>query len=183
MEHIICFPWHENKIIIARWSHLLGVRICIDKLDPQIFFVTHTLNPNDEMWMKRLQTYHSAAADSIQSFHPEAIAKIETALSQHDVVVVGMFLNPFVIWVRLTLWKKEIAYHYQYRLSEQMETTAGNKNVGRLAHFSTGFIKNVDRRKCNDQKSPANGSFLELLSPNTLDRRIPTIRYGIADSE
>ena len=28
------------------------------------------------------------------------------------VVVVGMFLNPYVIWVRLTLWQKGIAYHY-----------------------------------------------------------------------
>ena len=62
--------------------------------------------------MKRLETYHPDAQHSIQSFHPNTIAEVEKAIAQHDVVVVGMFLNPYVIWVRLTLWQKGIAYHY-----------------------------------------------------------------------
>jgi monothiol glutaredoxin len=62
--------------------------------------------------MKRLENYHSRAKKVTQSFHPKIVLDIENSIRKHNVVVVGMFLNPYVLWVRLVLWKAGISYHY-----------------------------------------------------------------------
>jgi len=62
--------------------------------------------------MKRHQHYHPEAKKSIQSFHSAIVNEVQQAIEEHDVVVVGMFLNPYVIMVRLALGQAKIPYHY-----------------------------------------------------------------------
>ncbi len=52
------------------------------------------------------------ALKSIESFHPEIIAEIQKAISEHEWVVVGMNMNPVVKQGRKHLAQKNIAYHY-----------------------------------------------------------------------
>ena len=59
---------------------------------------------------------HSAfgplAKQSIHSFHPEVVSEVQDTVQQQAVVVVGMFLNPYVIFVRYLLRKANIPYTY-----------------------------------------------------------------------
>jgi monothiol glutaredoxin len=62
--------------------------------------------------MKRHQQYHPQAQTYIETFHSTVVNEVEQAIQQHDVVVVGMFLNPYVIWVRMVLRQANLPYHY-----------------------------------------------------------------------
>ena len=59
--------------------------------------------------MQRHQQYHQRAQDEITAFHNNVVSEVQQAITQHDVVVVGMFLNPYVLWVRFVLSQANVS--------------------------------------------------------------------------
>jgi monothiol glutaredoxin len=55
---------------------------------------------------------HSAIRTKIASYHQEVVAEVKRAVATHDVVVVGMRLNPFPGKARRLLDSHGIAYEY-----------------------------------------------------------------------
>ena len=62
--------------------------------------------------MKRHQKYHPEAQKRIESFQVSIVDEAQLAIKEHDVVVIGMFLNPYVLIVRFALNQSKIPYHY-----------------------------------------------------------------------
>ena len=62
--------------------------------------------------MNRIDKYHPEAERSIREFHPSVVNEIQQAITENEVVVVGMFLNPYVLFVRLALKQANIPYRY-----------------------------------------------------------------------
>ena len=52
------------------------------------------------------------AHDHLNTFHASVLSEIQEAIKQHDVVVVGMFLNPHVYMAQKALKDAHISYHY-----------------------------------------------------------------------
>lgn len=52
------------------------------------------------------------AASKMQSFHPETIEQVKSALGRSDVVVVGMAQNPHVRAVRKALEEASVPFEY-----------------------------------------------------------------------
>lgn len=55
---------------------------------------------------------HPVAQSKQGSFHRETIERVQAAIRQHDVVVLGMNINPFPRRARQLLDSKNIPYHY-----------------------------------------------------------------------
>jgi monothiol glutaredoxin len=55
---------------------------------------------------------HPSAREKIACNHEATIREIETAMAAHDVVVVGMAVNPFPRKARALLTEHKIAFHY-----------------------------------------------------------------------
>ena len=56
--------------------------------------------------------YTALAIESIDMFHIDIVQEVQKTVEEKDVVVVGMFLNPYVLWVRKTLSDHNIKYTY-----------------------------------------------------------------------
>ena len=52
-----------------------------------------------------------AALDAITHFHPDIVAHVAEAITQHDVVIVGMAQNPVVKKARKVLTEAGIPFH------------------------------------------------------------------------
>jgi len=57
--------------------------------------------------------YTDHAQSHISTYHKQTIEELKTLIAQHDVVVVGMFLNPYVSKVKRSLKNHKIVFHYQ----------------------------------------------------------------------
>lgn len=55
---------------------------------------------------------HPAAQRKQASFHRQTIEQVQAAIRQHDVVVLGMNMNPFPRRARQLLDSRNIPYHY-----------------------------------------------------------------------
>jgi glutaredoxin-related protein len=55
---------------------------------------------------------HPAAADKLGGYQAELIERVRALVSQHDVVVVGMSMNPFPGRARKLLEQQGVAYEY-----------------------------------------------------------------------
>jgi glutaredoxin-related protein len=55
---------------------------------------------------------HPAILDRITQLHQDVVQEVAAAVDQHDVVVVGMALNPHCAWARKALEKAGIAHQY-----------------------------------------------------------------------
>ena len=110
--------------------------------------------------------YHTAAEKAISAFHPTIVQQVQQAVHQHDVVVVGMFLNPYVLWVRLVLRQNNIPYHYlQYGgyLSKWKHRLAIKIWSG-WPTFPQVFIKGSLIGGCAEtRKALQDGSLLQIL--------------------
>lgn len=53
-----------------------------------------------------------AASKSIETFHPDCVKEVETAIKEHQYVIVGMWQNPFVSKARKLLEEKNITFKY-----------------------------------------------------------------------
>ena len=63
--------------------------------------------------MRNTHKEHSPLAeDFLQGFHPSILTEVQKSIAEHDVVVIGMFLNPHVFMVRKALKEANISYHY-----------------------------------------------------------------------
>lgn len=64
--------------------------------------------------MRKIHTNLSAQAEqTIYSFHSETITDLQDCIEKHDVVVVGMALNPYVISVKKSLKQHKISFIYK----------------------------------------------------------------------
>lgn len=54
----------------------------------------------------------AAALEAREAYHKDVVAEVVKAVAEHDVVVVGMGINPFVKRARAALDEAGIAYHY-----------------------------------------------------------------------
>ena len=52
------------------------------------------------------------AKDFLCDFHADIVNNVQKTVFEHDVVVVGMFLNPHVFYVKRALEKEGIAFTY-----------------------------------------------------------------------
>lgn len=55
---------------------------------------------------------HMAAQNAISQFYPEIVAEVESAISNHEWVIVGMGQNPVVKKARRILESKGVNFHY-----------------------------------------------------------------------
>lgn len=55
---------------------------------------------------------HPGIADRIATYHRDIVEEVESAIAQHDVVVVGMKQNPHPRKARRALGAKGIPFHY-----------------------------------------------------------------------
>ena len=55
---------------------------------------------------------HPAVRDKITDNHRDIVDEVQRAVSTHDVVVVGMAINPFPRRARKALGERGIAFHY-----------------------------------------------------------------------
>ena len=58
-------------------------------------------------------SYGNHAHAYLHSFHKKVVDEVQEAVQNQPVVVVGMFLNPYVLWARFTLWQAKIPYTYR----------------------------------------------------------------------
>jgi len=118
--------------------------------------------------MERHTQYHPTAEQAISSFHPNIVGQVQQAVQQHDVVVVGMFLNPYVLWVRLVLRQNKIPYHYlQYGgyLSKWKHRLA-IKIWSAWPTFPQVFVKGSLIGGCSEtRKALQNGTLQQLIHP------------------
>ena len=57
--------------------------------------------------------YHNLAQQTISNNHNQTLEELESLIQKHDVVVVGMFLNPHVARAKRLLTQHSISFHYQ----------------------------------------------------------------------
>jgi len=55
---------------------------------------------------------HPAIREEVASSHRETVEEVRRAIAEHDVVVVGMGINPFPKRARKTLTKRGTKFHY-----------------------------------------------------------------------
>ena len=63
--------------------------------------------------MSNVHDKHSPLAkDFLDTFHASVLSEIQEAINTHDVVVIGMFLNPHVYMAQQALKEANVSYHY-----------------------------------------------------------------------
>lgn len=55
---------------------------------------------------------HPAIRDKVSRYHEQVLTEVQAAVARHDVVVVGMGINPHPFQAKRALDKAGIAYHY-----------------------------------------------------------------------
>jgi monothiol glutaredoxin len=55
---------------------------------------------------------HPAIADKVGNYHADVVARVRSLVEQHDVVVVGMSMNPFPGRARRLLEERGIPFEY-----------------------------------------------------------------------
>ena len=58
------------------------------------------------------QSYAPLAATFLDDFHNNIVQEVQKTVSEQDVVVIGMFLNPHVSSIKKALQKENIAFTY-----------------------------------------------------------------------
>ena len=125
--------------------------------------------------MRRVHTQQSPLAEEfLQKFHISIVEEVQEAVSSHDVVVIGMFLNPHVIMARRALTASNISYHYlQYGgyLSQWKQRLAIKMWSG-WPTFPQVFVKGVlIGGNTRTQKALKTGYLQELLGKADSDSR------------
>ncbi len=95
---------------------------------------------------------HPAVRDAVARIHESIVLEVQTAITRHAVVVVGMKSNPFVGKARAVLDAAAIQYHYmeygsylsQWRLRTALKMWTG------WSSFPMVFVKGVLVGGAND---------------------------------
>jgi monothiol glutaredoxin len=58
------------------------------------------------------EKYSPLAKDYLDNFHSNVVQEVQKTVSEQDVIVIGMFLNPHVYAVKMALQKKNIPFTY-----------------------------------------------------------------------
>jgi len=98
---------------------------------------------------------HPAIRDTVAQHHQSVVQAVQSALTSHAVVVVGMKSNPFVAKARAVLDAAAIEYHYmeygsylsQWRLRTALKMWTG------WSSFPMVFVKGVLVGGANDLKA------------------------------
>ena len=98
---------------------------------------------------------HPAVRDDVARIHESIVLEVQTAITRHAVVVVGMKSNPFVGKARAVLDAAAIQYHYmeygsylsQWRLRTALKMWTG------WSSFPMVFVKGVLVGGANDLKA------------------------------
>ena len=58
------------------------------------------------------QNYAPLATKFLEGFHESVVEEVRKTVMEQDVVVIGMFLNPHVMYIKKALQKENIAFTY-----------------------------------------------------------------------
>ena len=120
------------------------------------------------------QTYASHAQEYLDGFHSEVVKEVQKAVSENDVVVVGMSINNAVKRVRKALDKEGIPYTYlEYGgyLSKWKERLAVKMWSGWPTYpqvFVKGHLMGGNQRT---RMALADGSFQKILRGESSEER------------
>ena len=110
---------------------------------------------------------HPAIADQVAGYQAELVARVERLIEQHDVVIVGMSMNPFPGRARRLLDEQGIRYEYlglgsylsQWRLRLGLKMWTG------WATFPMIFVKRTFVGGFRDlERLVASGELAKLLA-------------------
>lgn len=114
------------------------------------------------------QQIHPAVRERIAQHHADTVAEVRQAVATHDVVVVGMGINPFPRKARRLLEVAGVPYHYlgygsylgQWRRRNALKMWTG------WPTFPMVFVKGVLVGGASDlEKLIASGELQRLLAP------------------